>query len=61
MGLVVVVDNSCSLEQELVDIRLKGEHVPGDELCTVAKWSMYLFCGLEVYVLNQLKWVPFRV
>lgn len=48
MGLVVVVDNSCSLEQELVDIRLKGEHVPGDELCTVAKWSMYIFCGLEV-------------
>ncbi len=60
VGLGVVVDNGCSLEQELVDIWLKREHVPGDELCSVAKWSTHLFCGLEVYVLSQLKRVHFR-
>ncbi len=61
VGLGVVVDNGCSLEQELVDIWLKREHVPGDELCSMAKWSTHLFYGLEVYVLSQFKWVQFRV
>ncbi len=61
VGLGVVVDNGCSLEQELVDIWLKREHVPGDELCFMAKWSTDLFYGLEVYVLSQFKRVHFRV
>lgn len=61
VALRVVADHRRSLEEELVEVWLKREHVPRDELRAVTKGSVDLLRGLEVYVLHQLKWVPFRI
>lgn len=61
VALLVVVDDGGSLQEELVDVRLEGEHVPGDELRAVAEGPVGLLSALEFHLFSQLRQIPLRV
>lgn len=51
VGVLVIVDHSCALLEEVVYVGVEGEDVPGHELCTMGKGLLSpLTTTLEVWV-----------
>lgn len=49
VGVLLVVDDGCPLQQELVHICPDGQRIPRDELGAVAKSPLGLLHSLEVW------------